>query len=48
MTNASQQEHGRNAGKPAALLRAEGAPGFVPAKGNVCVDLSVAFRVPLF
>lgn len=46
-TNASQQGHGRNAEKPAALLRAEGAPGFVPAKGKVCVELAAAFRVPL-
>ena len=37
MTNASQQERGRNAEKPAALLRTERAPGLVPVEGNgVC------------
>lgn len=37
MTNASQQERGRNAEKPAAVLRTERAPELVPIKGNgVC------------
>lgn len=37
VTNASQQERGRNAEKSAAVLRTERAPGLVPVKGDgVC------------
>lgn len=34
MTNPSQQERGRNAESPAAVLRTERAPGLVPVGGN--------------
>lgn len=46
MTNASQQEHGRNAENPAAVVRTERAPGLVPVKGNG-VELAAVFKVPL-
>lgn len=34
MTNAAQKECGKNAEKPAAVLRTERALGPVPVKGN--------------